>query len=675
MSKITGKEHPLLSIFSQEFDFHIPEYQRPYAWTTDESGVLFDDLYRFYREEQADNYFLGSLVLIKEENVPHADVIDGQQRLTTLTILFACMADKLRNDSNAFQSCKALLLEAGNILAGIPPRPRLHLRSLDQTFFNKYIQNIDIDALLALDPKGMQTEAQRHIQENCRVLSARFDATFAGDIQSLLGFSAFLLNRCFLVRVSTSDQNSAFRIFSVMNSRGLDLLPIDIIKSEIIGKMDQAELRAYTDKWEQLENDCGRDGFNEVFTHTRSIFSKERPRTTLLEEFREYVVKQHTPKALIDDVIAPYAQTYVQLKNQAYVSTSHSGEVNDILYWLNKLNNYDWMPPAIKFFSEHENEPEYVLWFVRKLERLAAYLLATSKDVNQRFDRYKWILAEMDSCPSHNLNNPLVTIELTPMEKQDFLKVLNGEIYTMQAARRNYLIQRIDSFHSDGGARYDAKIFTIEHVLPQTVESGSEWDIVWPDHGQRAFWLNRLANLIPLTRRINSSAQNYDFEKKKQKYFLGQSGTTSFCLVSQIVSYATWTVEDCVERQNALINKLTQKWDLRVDECDIVAPNDEIFHIASRGSNASGKAGTGKEFMVLKGSVISRDVLDSLQGTYADLRAQLTFDGTIRNLTFTVDYTFDAPSAAAAVVLGRMANGPREWSTLDGREYSQVIGH
>ena len=44
-NKITGKEHPPLSIFSQEFDFHIPEYQRPYAWTTDESGVLFDDLY------------------------------------------------------------------------------------------------------------------------------------------------------------------------------------------------------------------------------------------------------------------------------------------------------------------------------------------------------------------------------------------------------------------------------------------------------------------------------------------------------------------------------------------------------------------------------------------------------------------------------------------------------
>lgn len=151
----------------------------------------------------------------------------------------------------------------------------------------------------------------------------------------------------------------------------------------------------------------------------------------------------------------------------------------------------------MKFFVAHGNEPAYVLWFVQKLERLAAYLLATSKDVNQRFDRYKWVLAEMDSRPTHSLAHPLVNIELTPEERKDFLDVLNGEIYTMQALRRNYLIQRIDSFYSDGGARYDTKIFTIEHVLPQTVQKDSEWDRVWPDMEKRAFWLNRLANLIP----------------------------------------------------------------------------------------------------------------------------------------------------------------------------------
>ena len=87
-SKITGKEYPLLKIFSFDFEYHIPAYQRPYAWITEEAGILFDDLYEFYRTELSDNYFLGTIVLIKEEDKPYADVIDGQQRLTTLTILF-----------------------------------------------------------------------------------------------------------------------------------------------------------------------------------------------------------------------------------------------------------------------------------------------------------------------------------------------------------------------------------------------------------------------------------------------------------------------------------------------------------------------------------------------------------------------------------------------------------
>lgn len=676
MSKITGKEYPLFNIFSQEFDFNIPEYQRPYAWTEEESGILFDDLYKFFREEQSDNYFLGSIVLIKKDNQPSSSVIDGQQRLTTLTIMLACLADRLRNDPEYFIDCKKYLQETGRPTAGIPSKPRLHLRESDQPFFNKYIQNVRIDELLALDANTIASEAQRHIQANCKVIKTRFDEAFGEDTEELLKFSVFLQNRCFLVVVYTPEQESAFRVFSVMNNRGLDLLPIDIIKSDVIGKIEHDQLREYTDKWEKLENECTRDGFNEVFTHTRSIFSKERPRTTLLEEFREFVVKKLSPKDLIDKVITPYSEVYIQLKHQAYTATALSDKINDILYWLNKLNNYDWMPSAIRFFAEHGNEPEYVYWFVTKLERLAAYLLATSKDVNQRFDRYKWVLAEMDSRPSHSLQKPLTTIELTPVEKQAFLNVLNGEIYTMQAQRRNYLIQRIDSFYSDGGARYDSKIFTIEHVFPQTVQKDSEWDTVWTDMEKRTYWLNRLANLIPLTRRINSSAQNYDFSVKKAKYFLGQSGTTSFCLATQIVSYDTWTVEDCEKRQHNLIKKLTEKWDLAVtsEECS-VEPSSEIFHIAARGSNATGHAGIGKEFIVDAGSIITTDTLASLHGNYDVLRDQLMADGTIVNHVFTHDYQFESSSAAAAVILGRAANGPREWSTLDGREYAQVIGH
>ena len=95
-TKIKGAEYQLAKIFSSDFDYDIPSYQRPYAWTEEETDTLFEDLYDFYINEPSDeNYFLGSIVLIKEDDKPHADVIDGQQRLTTLTILLAAITYKL----------------------------------------------------------------------------------------------------------------------------------------------------------------------------------------------------------------------------------------------------------------------------------------------------------------------------------------------------------------------------------------------------------------------------------------------------------------------------------------------------------------------------------------------------------------------------------------------------
>ena len=87
MSKnLSGADYPLSKIFSSDFEYVIPPYQRPYAWTIDQASELFEDLHSFYQYEPDEEYFLGSIVLIKEENKPHAEVIDGQQRLTTVVV-------------------------------------------------------------------------------------------------------------------------------------------------------------------------------------------------------------------------------------------------------------------------------------------------------------------------------------------------------------------------------------------------------------------------------------------------------------------------------------------------------------------------------------------------------------------------------------------------------------
>ena len=669
-SKITGKEYSLLKIFGSDFEYHIPAYQRPYAWTSEETGTLFDDLFEFFQTESVDNYFLGSIVLIKDDADRHADVIDGQQRLTTLSILFSVLTDCFTTESRKL-SCRKYLQEAGDELAGIAAQPRLFLREWDQAFFNKYIQNVNLNELLAIDPATLDTEAKRHIQENCKVLKERFVDNFTTE-DELLKFSQFLLNRCYIVSVYTPSQESAFRVFSVMNSRGLDLLPTDIIKSETIGKLPSSDQLKYTSIWEEMENTTGRDGFNEVFAHTRTIFAKEKAKKNLLDEFREYVVKTVPPEDLIDNILVPYSEAYVQLKNCEYASTKNADEINNALYWLNKTGNNDWMPPAIKFFAEHSNESDYILWFVNKLERLASFLLATAQDVNHRMDRYKWLLVEMESRPDSSINHPLANIELTEWEKEQFISALDGEIYTMTPQRRNYIIQRLDSFVSDGGATYNSKLFTIEHVLPQNPNMDSDWFKKWPDISEQKYWLNRIANLVPLTRQRNSAAQNYDFETKKTKYFQTKNGTSSFTLTTQVLNVTEWSPEVVKQRQADLEQVFSIKWNLETRS----SPTDEapLFMLAGRGGNAYGELLENEGFRIKKGSTIARTTTDGLQQTYADIRQNLMDDGIIVDNRFEVDCDFTSVSGAAAVVLGRPANGRKEWSLLDGRTIADVGG-
>ena len=237
--KISGSEYPLARIFSSDFEYHIPAYQRPYAWGVDEASELFDDLLSFHKAEKEDGYFLGSIVLIKSEEKPHSEVIDGQQRLTTLTILLSVIASRLRDGDR--QALEKYIVEPGKPMEGIKPHPRLSLRERDNGFFAKYIQKLELDTLKKLDKATLENEAQINIQSNVHKFCTLIDKEFGEDLKALREFVKFILTRCFLVVVSTPNQQSAFRVFSVMNSRGLDLQPTDIIKANTIGELRKDE--------------------------------------------------------------------------------------------------------------------------------------------------------------------------------------------------------------------------------------------------------------------------------------------------------------------------------------------------------------------------------------------------------------------------------------------------
>lgn len=226
----------MTKVFSSDFQYSIPDYQRPYSWEEEHVKQLFDDLYEFYQQETNESYFLGSIVVIKKNPQPQADVVDGQQRLTSLTMLIAALAHFLSGENKA--DAKEYLQQLAKKSQNLAAQPRLTLRQRDRDFFREYIQDLDFNKLnsLAID-HDCKNDAQKNIVRNARVLLDCIQNKFSGNNAAVFDFLTFLVQKCCLVVVSTPSQKSAFRIFSVMNNRGLDLLPSDILKADIIGKI------------------------------------------------------------------------------------------------------------------------------------------------------------------------------------------------------------------------------------------------------------------------------------------------------------------------------------------------------------------------------------------------------------------------------------------------------
>ena len=550
LNSIEAHERAGGRIFSDEYAFEIPVYQRPYAWEEEQVRELLTDL-----EEAMGGggvYFLGSIVLIKSPGPPQAKVVDGQQRLTTLTILLSVLRD-LTTDQELRISRNAYIYQKANPDSGAKESHRLVLREEDRAFFKQRVQVMHATDQLADSAK--LEGSQRRIAENVAFLRGRLEAWDESKRNRLV---AFIIQHCYLVVVSVPTPEAARRIFTVLNARGLDLTPTDVLKALLLERAGSALENDLAKRWQAAETALGRDRFVELFGHIRMIYEREKPRLALEDAFSSVVSPfSDNPDAFVSAVLEPLAHAWEVLENDTQMRAAFGPEAAKAVRSLRRIDSKDWLPPALlRLWRCKPGDTANVAKFLIDLERLAYYLFVVRADVNERIARFARVLEEIDP----RLGNLRPGLDLSSDEQAAFVAALDGPLYRKTRVCKPVL-QRLDEAISSGGASYD-NLVSIEHVLPQTVDTASEWASLFPGQDERDTWTHRVANLVFLTHRINSRASNWDFERKKKEYFTSKEGAVPFPLTQGVLQAPSWTLAYLEHRQAELVAKLCKAWRL-----------------------------------------------------------------------------------------------------------------
>lgn len=556
LEPIKAGQERLSRVFSDEFAFAIPTYQRPYAWEKEQAEALLEDISAALQDaiETKDpvTYFLGSIVLIKQPGSPEAKVVDGQQRLTTLSILLAV----LRDFSSPEVAIKrhAYICEEGDPDKGTKSRYRLTLRKRDEEFFRDTVQKRG--ATQALPGKKGLADSRLRIVENATLFHERVGA-MAPDARDRL--VAFLLQRCYLVVIAVANVDMAHRVFTVLNARGLDLTPADILKADLLDRVAPEDEKDYSEAWESMEEQLGRTRFVELFHHIRMIYQREKPRERLEVGFQKFVIDFADHERFMKEVLQPLGDTFSKLLSPTQFAIIYGEEAGKRLRYLTKIDNNDWLPVALKFFAHTKPSEEDANLFMRQLETLAYYLFVTRADINDRIRRYASVLTDLAGGAWKGKS-----IVLSADDKAGFRSDLDGPVYRTTRVRLPLLL-RLDAELSSGGATYNHELVTVEHVLPQTPAPNSQWLKDFPEEIIREEWTHKLANLMLLTLRKNAQASNWDFETKKVRYFSDAGGVSPFVITTQVLGEMSWTPSILAARQKKLLDKLHATWDLAIE--------------------------------------------------------------------------------------------------------------
>lgn len=592
--EVTGKQIAsdkitIKDVFGEDMWFSIPDYQRPYVWGEDQISNLLDDISYAAINTPDSQYFLGSLVLhcetkkfngtIYQEN----SVLDGQQRLTSLYILQAIIRDITTNDTRK-KTCRNAIFQEGNPDDGVPERLRIEfaIRKEVEVFINNYIKQeggTQKKKELAELVQKSKNVSIRNMANAILIINKWFENEENLSIDTLF---PYLRQYVILIYVASSELDDAFRLFTVLNDRGIKLRNSDILKAQNLKEVStETKQLEYASYWEELEGELGED-FDQFLSYIRTILVKEKARHNLLKEFEDNIYKpkkfnQSTKKyEIVEPLLKKGDETFDIIKaykvhfDAVFSGNNHHLTNNWAFDNLVKVMQDTalsdiWIPPLL-VYRHHFGETR-ILDFLILLDNKYSGDWIARETPTTRIEAMNLIIKKIEEITKLSVKSLddklhlLFADEVFNFNSSFFLADLDkNTIYGRRFAR--YILRKVDflldaPLYSEKRSSYSE--MSVEHVLPQNPESSSQWisDFTLAEQEE---WTHKLGNLVLISRRKNSGQGRLDFAEKKTKYFTNSIETFPNSL--KIMQLPQWTIAELKSNHEYLIRKIKTHYHL-----------------------------------------------------------------------------------------------------------------
>ena len=662
-----ASEKKIKDLFSEAKTFFaIPVYQRDYNWQEKHCKQLFEDILNVGKDIDITSHFIGSIVYIHEGVYGIGEkefyVIDGQQRMITITLLHIALYHRLKENKEEYADEIYELYLVNKFskrdikLKLLPPEENLNI----------------LNKILEENWEELEDYQDRNIVKNYKFFKEIISNYSNEEIEYLLAG----LDKIIYVDIALEkDKDDPQKIFESLNSTGLDLSQGDLIRNYILMGLEREKQNlVYKNLWLPIENNCKISLGNEIKNYVSDFIrdyltlknGKIPSKPKVFEEFKEFYDKNND-KQLED--IKNFSEEYSHIIKP---DTEKDREIRKELENLKVLDQTvinTFLIGILRDYRENKIVKNEILEILKLLQSYVWRRFITEKPSNalNKIFQGMYLRISKDQKYYKSLEESLLNQDFpTDDELKEALKTKN--VYKDKEKLR-YVFKELENYNHNELIDFENEKITIEHIFPQ--KPNKSWKEKYSDYEleEMKTFKDTISNLT-LTG-SNANLGNKSFLEKRNDDIHGYKNSKLY-LNKYLGKLNEWNLSAMEGRFEDLFKNIVKIWK-RPESSEDKDIEKVTFVLKGAASSGTGKLLAYEKFELLKGSIIIRGNKgsESVEKRNKRIIEELIENNLVEKngnkYILKENYKVSSPSAAASLILGRNANGWKEWKTFDGK--------